>query len=108
MDYIPKFKAKNGAGHLAKSGYRYLTKCGHANCGRYGRILEHIYIMSEHLGRPLKESETVHHKNGIKDDNRIENLELWHLGQPAGQRLEDKIKWAMKLLKEYGYVISRT
>lgn len=41
-----------------------------------GRILEHRFIMQEYLGRSLLEIETIHHLNGQKDDNRIENLEL--------------------------------
>lgn len=112
-NYKPGTKYNPETKVLSGSGYWYIYRPGHPNAQKgknqaKGRIFEHIWIMSNHLGRPLKENECVHHKNGIRTDNSIENLELWKKGQPPGSRLEDKLKWAKDLLEEYGYdVIKR-
>ncbi len=67
-----------------------------------GHKYEHRVVMEKHLGRKLKPKESVHHKNGNKQDNRIENLELWSCHQPYGQRVEDKLKWAYEIIELYG------
>lgn len=86
---------KGGRHKCKRTGYVKLSgQWDNPNCHpTSGSLLEHRVVMEKHLGRYLTKSETVHHRNGIRDDNRIENLELWCKPPLAGQRAWDIVDW---------------
>lgn len=118
---LPVFGPKKhirGTGYLTSSGYK-MVSANHPRARMRsqktgnGQILEHILIMEKDIGRYLREDESVHHKNGIRSDNRIENLELWSKTthgqhQRFGQRLNEKMKSFIEFLESYGCRIERS
>lgn len=95
-------RSRNGNGYIVLSGHY-----DHPNANNRGLVLEHTKVMTEILGRPLRPGENVHHKNGIRDDNRPENLELWTSSQPPGQRVTDLVAWAREIIETYGAEVSK-
>lgn len=72
-------------------GYIYVRRPEHPAASRKGYVAEHRLVVEERLGRYLHQSERVHHRNGVRSDNRPENLEIWLLGtkDPHGARVRD-------------------
>jgi hypothetical protein len=85
--------------HYIRGGYVAVTD---PHKRKRDGVLEHRLVMEQHLGRLLEPHEEVHHINGVRDDNRLENLELWSTSQPSGQRVEDKLAWAYEMIRLYG------
>jgi hypothetical protein len=94
-------RPRRNTASINNNGYELLYQPENPNANVNGLVLVHRKVMSEVLGRPLLRTEQVHHKNGNRSDNRIENLEIWTTHQPQGQRIEDKIEYAIEILKQY-------
>ena len=91
-----------GGGYV-HHGYRVVPvprKLRHLTNGE-SPYLEHRLVMAQVLGRPLTDNESVHHKDGNRLNNDPSNLELWSRWQPSGQRVADKIAYAIELLERY-------
>ena len=90
----PLHESKIGKGFIDEYGYRLIFLNGE-------QVREHRAVMEQYLGRNLLPNENVHHENGVRDDNRIDNLEIWNTSQPAGQRPEDKLLYAKEIISIY-------
>ncbi len=96
-------RAMAGMNHPSWKGGRSKGKDGYIkiSAGPGKNLSEHRTVMEKFLGRKLYTKESVHHKNGIRDDNRIENLELWTSAHRSGQRVSDLVSHAIEILKMY-------
>lgn len=96
-----RFRKPGGHRRVNQNGYIEVYDPVNPLSRANGYILEHRRVMSGILGRALEGSEDVHHKNGIRSDNRPENLELWVKGHHPGQRVSDVANFCVDFLRRY-------
>lgn len=96
-----RFEAGGYKKHVKRNGYIWVTIPMLSRNGGPRSVMEHRYVMSQHIGRDLLPEETVHHINGVRSDNQIENLELFNSRHGPGQRVVDKVTFAIEVLKQY-------
>jgi hypothetical protein len=91
--------------YISVHGYRIIWREDLKGNRKSAYIPEHRAVMADLLGRDLLPEETVHHVNGIKTDNRPENLVLWLFNaHPAGQPLTDLIPYWREMLARYEHL----
>lgn len=89
-----------GGKFVNSTGYVVITVPGHHRAGAQGYVLEHIVVAEKYYGTRIARDMSVHHINGIRSDNRPENLEIWDRAHPAGQRLVEKLDFYEQQLIE--------
>lgn len=81
-------------GRIIRNGYVLIKTYNHPNSNYGGYVREHILVMESHINRHLRKEEVVHHRNGVKTDNRLINLELTkdsiHKSSHAKIRMRDE------------------
>lgn len=102
-DKHPSWK---GGSYITPSGYRRVKCAGHPNADVNGYVAADRLAMSNHLGRPLRDNETVHHRKSKLND-KIDNLQLRASRHEPGHSVEEFIEWSLENIEMYGPELSK-
>ena len=100
ISYQTKHPNQEATKRIVRSGYVRMIVPGKDGAPSLD-IFEHRHVMQQHIGRELYPEETVHHKNGNRQHNTLDNLELFSSRHGPGQRVIDKIAFAIEMLQLY-------